>query len=133
MKKRHIVLIVLLSILIVGAAAVLLAYNSINESLKELEVMPIRDIDLTQIADGTYDGVWSTFPVAAEVRVTVKNHAITVIQLVKHDNGMGSAAEVLPEKVIEAQSLNVDIVSGATHSSKVILKAIENALEKGSK
>lgn len=30
--------------------------------------------------------------------------------------------------VVEAQSLQVDAVSGATYSSKVILKAIEDAL-----
>jgi uncharacterized protein with FMN-binding domain len=32
------------------------------------------------------------------------------------------------QKVQEAQSLQVDLVSGATSSSKVILKAIEDAL-----
>lgn len=32
--------------------------------------------------------------------------------------------------VIEKQSLKVDLVSGATASSKVILKAIEKALNK---
>jgi uncharacterized protein with FMN-binding domain len=31
-------------------------------------------------------------------------------------------------KIIEAQSLEVDVVSGATGSSKAILKAVENAL-----
>jgi uncharacterized protein with FMN-binding domain len=49
---------------------------------------------------------------------------------VKHVNGQGKPAEVITEKVIETQSLQVDVVSGATYSSKVILKAIENALAK---
>jgi uncharacterized protein with FMN-binding domain len=32
---------------------------------------------------------------------------------------------------LEAQSLNVDAVTGATTSSKFLLKAIENAIAKG--
>ncbi|GAI95081.1 unnamed protein product, partial [marine sediment metagenome] len=36
-------------------------------------------------------------------------------------------------KVVEAQTLQVDAVSGATYSSKVILKAIENALNNANK
>jgi uncharacterized protein with FMN-binding domain len=35
--------------------------------------------------------------------------------------------------VVEAQTLEVDIVSGATYSSKVILKAIEAALNDANK
>jgi uncharacterized protein with FMN-binding domain len=34
-------------------------------------------------------------------------------------------------KVVKAQSLQIDIVSGATVSSMVILKSIENALKLG--
>lgn len=40
-------------------------------------------------------------------------------------------AESIPQMVIEAQSLEVNVVSGATYSSKVILKAIENAFIEG--
>ncbi|HCQ90906.1 MAG TPA: hypothetical protein DIU45_15820 [Clostridium sp.] len=37
----------------------------------------------------------------------------------------------MTEEIEKAQSLQVDEVSGATLSSKVILKAVEIALEKG--
>jgi uncharacterized protein with FMN-binding domain len=43
-------------------------------------------------------------------------------------NGKGKPAEVIPQKVMDAQSLQVDTISGVTSSSKVILKAIEKAL-----
>ncbi len=42
-------------------------------------------------------------------------------------------AEIITDKVIDTQSLQVDAISGATYSSKTILKAIENALKKGIK
>jgi uncharacterized protein with FMN-binding domain len=133
MKKMHIVLIVILAVLIIGAAGGVMAYNSINSNLEKLSDMPVSDVELKKIADGAYSGTYSAFPVSVEVKVTVKDHAITMIQIVKHDNGQGAPAEVLPEQVIKAQSLQVDTISGATYSSKCILKAIENALESGVK
>ncbi|MFO8059504.1 MAG: FMN-binding protein, partial [Bacillota bacterium] len=80
--------------------------------------------------DGTYDGSHEVFPVSVEVRVTVQDHRITRIELVKHTHGRGEAAEVIPDRVLEAQTLKVDAISGATYSSKAILKAIEDALLK---
>ncbi len=41
---------------------------------------------------------------------------------------MGQPAEAIIEDVVEDQSLDVDSVSGATYSSRVILKAIEATL-----
>ena len=117
--------IVLVAIII----AVFGAKSYIEASLVKLTETSIPDVDLSKIADGVYKGRHMVFPVEAEVRVTIENHKIIGIELVKHFNGQGTAAEVIPDRVTEAQSLQVDIVSGATYSSKVILKAIENALQ----
>lgn len=57
--------------------------------------------------------------------VTVKDHKIVDILLLNHKNNKGKIGEVINEKVLMAQSLQVDTVSGTTNSSKVILKAIE--------
>ena len=61
-------------------------------------------------------------------QVEIKDHKYQDIKLLEHKNGRGKPAEIIPSKVVEAQSLNVDTVSGATMSSKVILQAIQNAL-----
>lgn len=124
-KKLFVVLAIVFCVtagILIGAPAVL------QKNLTALAIEEIPDVDLTKIADGVYTGSCTVLPVSAEVRVTVKDHVITEIGLVRHFNGQGSAAEILPGKVAEAQSLDVDIVSGATYSSKVILKAIRNAL-----
>jgi uncharacterized protein with FMN-binding domain len=65
------------------------------------------------------------------VVVTVKDHAISTIQLTEHNNGQGQPAERITDDVLAAQTLDVDVVAGATYSSKVILKAIETALTQG--
>ncbi len=90
--------------------------------------MEIRDIQIENIEDGAYTGGFDAKLVSAKVRVTVENGQVTDIQLLEHENGQGAAAEVIVETVIQEQSLMVDAVSGATSSSHVILKAIENAL-----
>jgi len=130
MKKKKgilIVLIVLIIVFIAGAAFV----ANIQKNLDALADVSFENIDLSNIKDGTYYGKYGSIPVSAEVKVTVTSHAITDIELVKHNNGKGEAAEIIPEKVTEAQSLQVDTISGATYSSIVILKAIENALLSG--
>jgi uncharacterized protein with FMN-binding domain len=89
----------------------------------------ISDVDLSSANDGIYSVLPIKFiPIDVEVQVTVKNHTITNILLVKHFNGQGSAAEVLPSQILKVQSLKVDAIAGATYSSKVIVKAIQTAL-----
>jgi len=56
------------------------------------------------------------------------NHLISDIRLIKHINGQGGAAESIIPEVIAAQSIEVDAITGATYSSEVILKAIEQSL-----
>ncbi len=127
-KKRVVILCVVLAVIaaiVIGVSAMLSGVQSNLEALKDLE---LQQVDLTAVKDGVYSGSYSAFPVSAEVNVTVKDHRITGIDLIKHDNGQGTPAEVIPQKVVESQSLQVDSVSGATYSSRVILKAIENAL-----
>lgn len=133
MKKRYVVLIAII-ILFLGIAIITVGVKAhLEANLERLTAEPIKDIDFTKLADGVYSGSFKSFPVAAEVRVTVSGHKVINIELVKHDNGQGGPAEVLPEKVVKAQKLNVDVVASATYSSKVILKAIENALGSAAK
>ncbi len=84
--------------------------------------------DLAKIPDGTYRGSATVFPVAATVEVTVQDHRITGYRIVQHTTGKGQAAEALAGQVVEKQTVQLDAVSGATYSSKAILKAGENAL-----
>lgn len=90
-------------------------------------------MNLEKVKDGTYKGEYKNFPVKVVVSVKVKNHQITEIKIKKHREGKGEKAEAIIEDVIQAQSLEIDVISGATLSSKCILKAIENALQNGGK
>lgn len=121
------VCIVILVVGIIGGKYLI----SVQKYKKAIRELKISNVDLSKISDGKYTGSYDVGYVGAKVAVTVKNNEIVDITLLSHKNERGKPAEVIPEKVVKAQSLQVDTISGATNSSKVILKAIENALESG--
>ena len=105
--------------------------TELREYKKQVEAITIEDIDPAKVPDGKYTGKHETKLVSAEVEVMVRNGRIERITLTKHEHGRGEKAESIVDTVVEEQSLDVDTVSGATGSSKIILKAIEKALRKG--
>jgi uncharacterized protein with FMN-binding domain len=99
----------------------------------DIKKLIVADISPSAVKDGTYEGAQINTPITAKVEVVVKDGAITAIRVLDHVYGPGHGAEAIVDRVIEVQSLKVDSVSGASLSSKVMLKAIEAALEKGLK
>lgn len=82
--------------------------------------------------DGTYKGVGKGFGGDIEVEVVVEDTKIVGVEILKHgetENIAGKALEEIPAAIVEAQSTEVDTVSGATTSSKGIIKAVEDALK----
>lgn len=104
---------------------------SLQKYKKIINGFKIENVDLSKVSDGKYTGSCDAEVISAKVRVTVKDKKITDIVLINHKNERGKRAEVITERVVKAQTLSVDTVSGATNSSKVILKAIENAVRSG--
>lgn len=126
--KKILLSIICVVVLTVGIFGVryVISVEKYKETIKQIK---IGSVDLSKISNGTYTGSFDAVYIAAKVSVTVKDKRITNITLLSHKNERGKPAEVIPEKVLEAQSLQVDTISGATNSSKVILKSIENALD----
>jgi len=88
--------------------------------------------DLTHKSDGVYHGKYdvSKTPIRVVLDITVTNGRITHIKIIEHScSPIGKKAERITERIINEQSLSVDVVSGATVSSKGILMAVENALQ----
>ena len=86
-------------------------------------------IDPGRLTDGIYTGSATNGPVRVTAKVTIADQRITEIQLVEHRNWRGrKAVPVIPDRIIAAQSTQVDAVSGATASSYAIMNAVENAV-----
>ncbi len=115
-------------LLLLGAAILLGGCAAMDqlEAARDLEIT--TPADLTSIADGSYPGEYDAGLVVVELTVAVADGRMTAIDLARHDNGKGEPAEAIIDTVLREQSLDVDCVTGATVSSKVILKSIEDAL-----
>lgn len=110
---------------LIFAAAYLKSVADYKKAVKETT---FRDISISNIPDGIYIGEYDVDFIYAKVKVTVQNRTITGIELLEHKNGHGKPAETIIDRIIEEQKINVDAVSGATNSSIVIKKAVENAI-----
>ena len=81
--------------------------------------------------DGTYEGEGEGLK-TIKVFVEVADGKIAKVQITEHEEteGIADAALVqIPTAIVEKNSLNVDIVSGATLASEGIIDAVKNALE----
>lgn len=84
-----------------------------------------------ELHDGIYQGAATEGPVSVVAEVTILDRRIAKVDLIQHRNWKGGAAgDVIPDRIIEAQSTDVDGVSGATMSSVVIMNAVEDAVRK---
>lgn len=128
---KKMIIFIICVILLIGVIIGVKYLKAVNNYKKTTEQLNIKSVNLSEVKDGSYIGSYDAQFVAAKVEVKIKNHKIASIKLLEHKNGRGKKAEIIPKKVVKSQTLKVDTVSGATISSKVILKAIENALERG--
>jgi uncharacterized protein with FMN-binding domain len=133
-KEKHTgrnVLIVAAVVILVIVLAVGGALIWITSGLSRYKKMAVREVDFTKVPDGTYTGSFDGGRWSNTVRVTVKDHKVTDIDLVKDVTFKSpSKAQELFRRVQAAQSLNVDTISGATVTSKAYLQSIANALLK---
>jgi len=88
-------------------------------------------VDQEKLIDGVYEGSYRAGPNKALVKVTVEGKKVVKIEIVKHRAWKGKKAEsIIPGRIIESQSTKVDAVTGATNSSRVIMNAVQKAIEK---
>ncbi|MDF2906795.1 MAG: uncharacterized protein K0R34_2116 [Herbinix sp.] len=124
-KRIIIAIVVVIAIIAIGIAVMI---NSISSNLETYSEYDFSGLDLSQVEDGTYIGSEDANIIKATVEVTVKDHVITEIKILSHDSGQGKPAEVIVDDIVANNSLEVDAISGATHSSQVIKVAVYNAL-----
>lgn len=85
---------------------------------------------------GTYIGIGAGYRPDLEVKVVIEQNRITDIQIIKDSETKRFSEEafkLLPQKIIEKQSTNVDSISGATRTCDGIIASIEDALSQAEK
>lgn len=90
----------------------------------------------TNYKDGTYTGEADGFGGTIQVEVKIEKSKIAEINVIsaeKEDGAYLSMAKDIIPKIIDAQSADIDTISGATFSSTGIKNASKQALEKAVK
>jgi NosR/NirI family nitrous oxide reductase transcriptional regulator len=83
--------------------------------------------------DGVYEGEAKGFRPGLKVAVTIKSDKIVAIKIVSDHESRGFKEEPMqkiPQVIIKSQSTKVDAVSGATFTSRGIMNAVDDALNK---
>lgn len=116
--------IIIIFIIVIGAGMLYL-----SRGLEKGEELVINEVTPSNIEDGIYNGKYNAGRWTNEVNVIIKDHKITKIELIYDVTfKKQEVTESVISRVIENQSTNIDVVSGATVTSKAYLKSIENAL-----
>jgi uncharacterized protein with FMN-binding domain len=108
-------------------------WSRLMKEHREAKSLPLDAVDFGKLNDGTYQGAYEGGMYgwrANKCQVTVSSGRVTGIQLIgsQDPGGKNTQHEALYDRVVEAQSLQVDTISGATLTSKAYLQAVENAL-----
>lgn len=130
-SKRKIVLFVILLFLNVGLVWGITYLKNVADYKQAVKETTFEKINISDIPDGVYIGEYDVDFIYAKVEATVKNGEVSNINILEHRHERGETAEAIINKIVKEQKIDVDIISGATNSSIVIKKAVENALKKG--
>ena len=117
-------------LMVIGIAAIVIfimiagGLFAVTRGLPEMQELVVNDVNPGKLPDGVYAGEFSRHRWSNIVEVTIKNGRIVNIQ----PDSDEALEQELSERIVAAQSLQVDINTGATVSSKAFLKAVEEAL-----
>ena len=128
-SKKKIISVIILLLLLIGLICGAVYLKKVADYKRAVVETTIGEIDIADVSDGIYIGEYDVNFIYAKVEVTVEDGEIVSINILEHRHERGKAAETVIEKIIEEQKIDVDAVSGATNSSTVIKKAVENALK----
>lgn len=98
-----------------------------TEETKAEEAQAKGSFDLE---DGIYKGTGTGYAGEISVAVTIKDKQITAIDILSSsdDAAFFNRAKGVIDRIIAGQTMEVDVVSGATYSSNGIISAVKNAL-----
>ncbi|MFH5881737.1 FMN-binding protein [Liberiplasma polymorphum] len=126
--KRFVIIIGVIAIVFCVIFGIL---TWMTKGLEQGENQVVESVNISELNDGVYEvdydyGRWQT-----SVLVTIQNGVIISIEVVKTVTfEREDITSSIIDEVIINQSLEVDVVAGATVTSLAYLKAIEDALLK---
>lgn len=105
--------------------------DKVKDKTKDKKKVIAASTGSFSVPDGTYEGSAEGYGGTITVAVTVKDHKIVNIEILEasgEDAAFFGRAKGVIDSILKSQSTDVDLVSGATYSSRGIVNAVKNAL-----
>lgn len=87
--------------------------------------------DIGNMQDGSYIGIGTGFGGIIQTQVVIEDSRVTEINILKHNETSGYYEEVfknISKEYMRSQSLNVDVISGATATSRGFINAVKSGV-----
>ena len=105
---------------------------TVHERVNQIINMEISDVDPSRVPDGNYTGEVPFMRHLYRVKVTVESGRIEKIDVLENGTENEYARKglgVIP-RIMNEQSPRVDAITGATVTSRALMKCVEKALKK---
>ena len=105
--------------------------SGVNEALEMFDMAFYGKGEIGAFSDGTYLAQVDSFGGLMELEVVVTDGRIAAVNILSHSDTPGisdPAISGMPERIVAANSADVDSVSGATVTSGAIKKGVQQAL-----
>lgn len=129
--------------LVFAAAAILIfaqydaeAHSEHGRGGSEATIPVGIDYPAGSLKNGTYTGTANGYNPAITVEVDVQGGSITAVRIVSQNETrrwFNRVVDLIPNRILQAQGTKVDVVTGATASSRGIMSAVEAALKNAAK
>jgi uncharacterized protein with FMN-binding domain len=123
-----IIALVIVTLLIVAAFIGFGYLKTVEDYQEKVKTTSISGVNIAAVPNGVYYGEYDVDFIYAKVKATVQDGTLTDVELIEHRTDRGKSAETIVSDMVAQQRVDVDAVSGATNSSTVIKKAVQNAL-----
>src|SRR6056297_3424076 len=123
-EEMRIVLIIVAVLVVI----VLLGLFAVTRGMKEIKNLSIENPEVSQIQDGVYEGSYKKTRWNYGVKVTVKGGRIANVEVTRKPDD-GDFTSKAAQKIVEAQTVRIDTVSGASINTRAFQKAVETALK----
>ncbi len=115
-----------------GKAAAAEVGSDYTGALSENAGLPTEEAKEIELADNEFVGEGTGMGGSVKVKITVEDGKMTAVEVIEQNETVGigdKAVAELPEKILEAQSADVEGIAGASVTSKAIRDAVADAMK----
>lgn len=107
-----------------------LDYEEVQDEVSDEEVVELLKGDFARYEDGTYTGYGQGEAGLITISITIENRQLTDVEIIAHSDTPSRIIGTfeLMDSMVETQSLDVDVITGATYSSNGVIDAVRDAL-----